>query len=160
MSADAQRQQKNERKRTIFKQRLDTAMKTRGESALSLSKRLGISHTTIGRWLGGSQPGADQIEKLSEALSVNAQWLLTGEGDGPDTIIREIPPVIGSELEEAVKKMSAEELLRGIAKNLALANDPDLQSFRATYAKIIEAFARELSSRSGDGGTKARTKYS
>jgi len=67
--------------------------------------------------------------------------------------------VTQSQFEEAVEKMTPEELLRGIEKNLALANDLELQLARSAYATIIEAFTRELANRSKQQG-KGKTRYS
>ena len=55
-------------------------MKNAGENPFSLSKKLGISHSTIGRWLKGSEPEARQIAPIALALSVDAHWLLAGNG--------------------------------------------------------------------------------
>ncbi len=56
-------------------------MEAAGESNSSLAKKIGTSHTSIGRWLDGSSAETDKAAKAAAALNVSVQWLLTGEGD-------------------------------------------------------------------------------
>lgn len=156
MSADAQRQQENVRSST-FSNRLDFAMKVRGESPLSLSTKLGLSHTTVGRWLRGAKPGSEQIERISNSLSVNAHWLLTGEGEGPSESagrVKDESPgyratdayvleVIRGGPALAAKSMDRDELVEKINEHaLQLKNCPKYQW--GPQAEIISAFALEL----------------
>jgi ribosome-binding protein aMBF1 (putative translation factor) len=50
MNGIVQRQEKSERLRT-FSERLRSAMEAAGESNSALAKKIGTSHTSIGRWL-------------------------------------------------------------------------------------------------------------
>lgn len=58
-------------------------MEQKDLNRFTLSKLLGTSHTTVGRWLGsdGFIPRAHTIRDLARILCVNAQWLLHGDGE-------------------------------------------------------------------------------
>jgi transcriptional regulator with XRE-family HTH domain len=135
-------------------------MKVRGDSALSLGEKLKVAHTTVGRWLAGSPPGSDRIEEIARALSVSAQWLLTGEGDGPDHVVREqsgnygVSPAEAEVLRilrggpaEAAKKMSSEELITLIKEHTQQAESGP-EYMRGAHAEIIAALSLELNNRS------------
>lgn len=57
-------------------------MELKGLNKLQLSKLVGSSHTTVGRWLeaDGFVPRAQTAHRVADALNINAQWLLEGEG--------------------------------------------------------------------------------
>ena len=55
-------------------------MSERDESNLSLAKKIGTSHTSVGRWLSGVPANTEAQIKAANALNVSVQWLLTGEG--------------------------------------------------------------------------------
>jgi transcriptional regulator with XRE-family HTH domain len=129
-------------------------MKLRGESALSLGEKLQLAHTTVGRWLHGAEPRAEQIEKLANALSVSAQWLLTGKGPGPDEIVREDEGDYGRLGEKvlqivrrgppgAVPAFNDEELLDRIREQVEQMNK-DRSFMRGAHGEIIMEFAAEL----------------
>lgn len=62
-----------------FADRLAIAMN--GESKLSLSKKVGVSDTTIGRYLSGTQvPHLDTLESIAAALGYEVGWLASGKG--------------------------------------------------------------------------------
>lgn len=130
-------------------------MKLKGESPLSLSGKLGVSHTTVGRWLRGAQPGAEQIQRLSNTLCVNAHWLLTGEGAGPEGarvkdespsyrgVSAYIMEVIRGGPALAAKNMDPDELVEKIVEHAGeLKRGPGYM--RGPQAEIISALALEL----------------
>lgn len=50
-------------------------------SRAAVARDLGVDTKTVYRWETGlSKPEFDQIEPLARALSVNVDWLVTGEG--------------------------------------------------------------------------------
>ena len=56
---------------------LAVAMEFRGLNRTSLSERIGVKRQTIGYYLSGeSQPNADTLAKLAEALDISSDWLL------------------------------------------------------------------------------------
>jgi transcriptional regulator with XRE-family HTH domain len=112
MTANAQRQQKSDRSCTNFRERLQFAMDSAHENKLSLSKLLGVSHSTIGRWLKGSEPEAKKIAPLAAALGVNAQWLLTG--DVPKRTTDEL--MVREELQGEYRPTSAEKIASALRK--------------------------------------------
>lgn len=64
-----------------FKERLGDLLREKGMTKYRLSKRTGISQTTLGRWEKGVQrPGMDAVRELAKALDVSAAYLL-GETD-------------------------------------------------------------------------------
>lgn len=73
---------KNAHSRT-FSERLLYAMEQKDLNRFTLSKLIGTSHTTVGRWLSadGFLPRQATVRMLSDELCVNVQWLLEGEGE-------------------------------------------------------------------------------
>lgn len=45
-----------------------------------LAKLLEVSDRTIRKWMSGTEPARNYLERLSERLNVNAEWLVTGQG--------------------------------------------------------------------------------
>jgi transcriptional regulator with XRE-family HTH domain len=84
MNVSVHHQEKNERLRA-FSFRLKEAMDAGDFNNSQLAKAISSTHTTVGRWLKGAQPGIDDLNKIARVLNVSVQWLLNGEG--------EIPPV-------------------------------------------------------------------
>ncbi len=48
-------------------------------SAEELARRVGVSGRMIGKYIAGSEPGRDIVEKLVEASGVRMEWLVSGE---------------------------------------------------------------------------------
>jgi len=56
---------------------LEALIRERGTTKYRLSKRTGISQTTLGRWEKGTQqPGAEAAAVLAKELGVSAEYLL------------------------------------------------------------------------------------
>lgn len=73
-----------------FADRLAVAMG--GESKLSLSKKVGVSDTTIGRYLSGVQvPNLDILENIATALGYEVGWLASGKGPMKETHLADKP---------------------------------------------------------------------
>ncbi|MEZ4416215.1 MAG: helix-turn-helix transcriptional regulator [Gemmatimonadota bacterium] len=71
-----------------FRDRLRLAMSIRGVTQTELGKRIGVRQATVSQWLSRtnpSEPKADQLLRLPEALGINGHWLLTGRGSMDDT---------------------------------------------------------------------------
>ncbi|MEL4888871.1 helix-turn-helix domain-containing protein [Pectobacterium betavasculorum] len=63
-----------------FGERLKLAMN--GLSNMELSRRSGLSETTIRKYIQGKiYPGLDSLALVAEACGVSLSWLATGEGD-------------------------------------------------------------------------------
>lgn len=56
-------------------------MEARGLFPARLGSLLGVSHTTVARWLAGAEPRQSHVEHLTHVLNVSAQWLLNGSGE-------------------------------------------------------------------------------
>lgn len=53
--------------------------------AAEFAREVGIQPHTLWRYeMGQSRPGIDVASAIAKALGVTTDWLLTGEGDGPD----------------------------------------------------------------------------
>ncbi len=63
-----------------FAGRLQRLMAERNVGPSELAKMIGQSEGGIRKWLNGSQPQAEKIEKIADALGVNPLWLLSGSG--------------------------------------------------------------------------------
>lgn len=71
-----------------FRDRLRLAMSVRGITQTELGKRIGVRQATVSQWLSRtnpSEPKADQLLRLPDALGINGHWLLTGRGSMDDT---------------------------------------------------------------------------
>lgn len=61
----------------IFPQRLKTARERRGYSQAELAKKAGLQATAISHFeTGGRSPSFDNLRRLSDALSVSADYLM------------------------------------------------------------------------------------
>ncbi len=71
-----------------FRERLRSAMSVRRVTQTELGKRIGVRQATVSQWLSRtapSEPKADQLVRLPDALGINGHWLLTGRGSMDDT---------------------------------------------------------------------------
>lgn len=86
----------NDRYLQAFAKRLKQAVQFRGirnhgcrtRIRESFSERgIAISNTSIGRWFDGVHlPSTDNILALAEILNINAEWLMTGNGEMSSTL--------------------------------------------------------------------------
>lgn len=51
-------------------------MKRRGVTQISLAEYAGVSQGAVSRWVNGSLPKADKIERIASCLGVSVEWLL------------------------------------------------------------------------------------
>lgn len=66
--------------------RLSVAREAAGLSQADLAKRIGIKTSVLEAWENDrKEPRANRLQMLTGLLGVSLRWLLTGEGDGPDT---------------------------------------------------------------------------
>lgn len=157
MSANTRRQPKSVSENSFFSDRLKSAMKAGGFSKLSLSKKLGVAHTTVAAWLKGSEPGSEKIAPLAKELGVDAQWLLSGNTQELPTaqswFVNEAPERIETMLsagpEGAAKAMTEEQLEQAIMEWATML--PKQQSYMkrailGNLAVFIHELHRRLSS--------------
>jgi transcriptional regulator with XRE-family HTH domain len=72
--------------RAEFAERLATSAARAGFNAARLSAEVGITRGTMARyWRGERMFPADLLFHVASILSVDAQWLVTGEGAGLDS---------------------------------------------------------------------------
>lgn len=60
--------------------RLLSACEWKGKALPDLASQAGIALSSIYRWRSGSVPRRKNIEELASRLGINANWLVTGEG--------------------------------------------------------------------------------
>lgn len=63
---------------TRIRKRLNILLKDEGISKNALSKKIGVSHTTIADWLqpNGGNPRAEVLDTIAETYGVSVDWLL------------------------------------------------------------------------------------
>ncbi len=67
----------HEKQRAAFRDRLKTAMQIRGLRSTDLVERTGVPKGAISYYLAGkSQPKADRLHIIAQALDVSEAWLL------------------------------------------------------------------------------------
>lgn len=72
--------ERNNRMRAEFKDRLDEAIKIRKINASQLSEKTGISRSSISRYLSGNySAGQTNTYKIASALNVDYGWLMGGD---------------------------------------------------------------------------------
>jgi transcriptional regulator with XRE-family HTH domain len=68
--------------------RLRTAMETKRRRKLfAFSHEIGVSPSTVTRWLQGQPISSDNLVRLAEALDISIDWLLMGKGDMSPTAL-------------------------------------------------------------------------
>lgn len=68
-----------------FARRLETAMHRANVNQVELAKTIGVSHTTISRYLKADlDPRSNRVAAISKALGVNPAWLYGFEDDMTD----------------------------------------------------------------------------
>ena len=86
---------RSDEEKSALGQRINTARTRLDMLQRDIAKSLGVSPWTIGRWeKGETSPSMGQTTRLSELLSVNPEWLLTGDGlIEPSKPVPDIPPI-------------------------------------------------------------------
>ena len=75
-----------------------------GELALAI----GVKRQTVMLWeLGRSEPGAAKLYRAAEFLGTSIEWLLTGDGDGPDSSNRTALRAMIRSLERKLETLDA-----------------------------------------------------
>ncbi len=91
-----------------FGDRLAGAREASGLTQKDLANKLGVKPSVISNWENDiKEPRANRLQMMSGILGVSLTWLLTGEGDGPDAPIDDVP--VSADL---VELMSELRLLR------------------------------------------------
>lgn len=71
---------------TTFGDRIAGARERAGMSQTDLAKRLGVKLKTLKGWEDDlSEPRANKLSMMAGLLNVSLLWLLSGEGEGPDS---------------------------------------------------------------------------
>jgi transcriptional regulator with XRE-family HTH domain len=100
---------------TTFGDRVAGARERAGMTQGDLAKRLGVKLKTLKAWEDDqSEPRANKLSMMAGLLNVSLLWLLSGEGDGPDT------PAVG-ELSPDISQMLTE--IRDIRAQLTFSTD-------------------------------------
>ena len=71
-----------------FSERLFELMQRQRFNKSSLGKAVGVTHSTVARWLAGSIPAIDTLQLLAKTLGVSAQFLISGE-ERSDSVLQE-----------------------------------------------------------------------
>ena len=100
---------------TTFGDRVAGARERAGMTQGDLAKRLGVKLKTLKAWEDDqSEPRANKLSMMAGLLNVSLLWLLSGEGDGPDT------PAVG-DLSPDISEMLTE--IRDIRAQLTFSTD-------------------------------------
>lgn len=67
---------------SLIPQRIRQARKERGLTIQQLADKLGCSHPNVHQWESGKRnPKLTTLHRIANALAINLNWLLTGEGE-------------------------------------------------------------------------------
>lgn len=80
--------------------RINSAMKSAGLTQTSLAELMGVTPQAVQKWVkAGNGPKGSRLAKLASILKVNANWIITGEGEKypnqPYTDLIAAPPIKG-----------------------------------------------------------------
>lgn len=76
-----------------FEQRLQSQMNSRGVKAADIHRKLGISKSTVSKWINGlTEPKGENAVRLASFLRCNISWLLEGKGSPTKNIELELGP--------------------------------------------------------------------
>ncbi|GAW36014.1 HTH-type transcriptional regulator ImmR [Roseovarius sp. A-2] len=115
---------------TTFGDRVAGARERAGMTQGDLAKRLGVKLKTLKAWEDDqSEPRANKLSMMAGLLNVSLLWLLSGEGDGPDT------PTVG-ELSPDISQMLTE--IRDIRAQLIYSTDRLGRIEKSLRAKLRE----------------------
>lgn len=93
-----------------LKYRLYDAMIRSGLRAADVSKKTGISRSSLSRYLAGDyEPNADKLHRLSVALDVSEAWLL-GYDVAPERLPAEEAAAVSETLEEEMSRRMLDEI--------------------------------------------------
>lgn len=94
-----------------LKKRLYDAMARAGLRAADVSKKTGISRSSLSRYLAGDyEPNADKLHRLAVALGVSEAWLL-GYDVAPERLPAEDAAAISETLEEEMSRRMLDEII-------------------------------------------------
>jgi len=62
-----------------FFQRLDYAVRHSGFSKGALARHLNVPQSSVSRWLKSTYPKAETVAEIAKFLSVDVNWLMTGD---------------------------------------------------------------------------------
>ena len=86
-----------------FGDRVAAAREAQGLSQKTLSRKLGISLSTLDAWEHDmSEPRANKLQMLAGVLNVSIPWLLTGEGPGIDEAL---PDAVDADIGDLMAEM-------------------------------------------------------
>jgi ribosome-binding protein aMBF1 (putative translation factor) len=115
---------------TTFGDRVAGARDHANMSQADLAKRLGVKLKTLRAWEDDqSEPRANKLSMMAGLLNVSLLWLLSGEGDGPDS------PTMG-DLSPDISEMLTE--IRDIRAQMALSTDRLGRLEKSLRAKLRE----------------------
>lgn len=73
-----------------FGDRVAAAREAKGYSQADLARRIGVRKDTVEHWENDiTEPRANKLQMLAGLLNVSIRWLLTGEGEGPESDINQ-----------------------------------------------------------------------
>lgn len=123
-------------------------MENYGVNNLSLAKLIDSSHTSVGRWLKGSKVDMETTLKLAQALNVNVQWLLSGEGEMETSAQKELDRIVQAQLTGgpggAAAAMADTQLIEAISEWWEDAKSEEKRWKRAAILETLVALVREL----------------
>lgn len=115
---------------TTFGDRIAGARERSGMSQSDLAKRLGVKLKTLKGWEDDlSEPRANKLSMMAGLLNVSLLWLLSGEGEGPDS------PAMG-ELSPDISGLLTE--IRDIRTQLVYSTDRLARLEKTLRAKLME----------------------
>lgn len=115
---------------TTFGDRVAGARQHAEMTQADLAKRLGVKLKTLRAWEDDqSEPRANKLSMMAGLLNVSLLWLLSGEGDGPES------PTMG-ELSPDITEMLTE--IRDIRAQMALSTDRLGRLEKSLRAKLRE----------------------
>jgi len=99
-------------------------MAAAGFNPTTLAKIIGVSHTTVNRWLDDGEPKVSDLSKLAAVLNESVQWLATGERTIPpkaeeSCVVRDEPRLYSSPSPRPENDPFYANLLASIMPNLA-----------------------------------------
>ena len=115
---------------TTFGDRVAGARERAGMSQSELAKRLGVKLKTLKGWEDDlSEPRANKLSMMAGLLNVSLLWLLSGEGEGPDS------PMLG-DLEPDITGLLTE--IRDIRTQFAYSTDRLGRLEKTLRARLME----------------------
>ena len=115
---------------TTFGDRVAGAREQAGMSQADLAKRLGVKLKTMKAWEDDlSEPRANKLSMMAGLLNVSLLWLLSGEGEGPDS------PTMG-DLEPDITGLLTE--IRDIRTQIAYSTDRLGRLEKTLRARLME----------------------